>query len=59
MCVASPFTKRALEQQVAAEKAINARMASIEPLERRVQHTAAHMQQNVEKQNKYASLLTF
>ena len=47
----------ALEQQVAAERAINARMASIEPLERRVQHTAAHTQQNVEKQNKYVSLL--
>ena len=51
--------QRALEQQVAAEKAINTRMASIEPLERRVQHTAAHTQQNVEKQNKYASLLNF
>ena len=49
--------QRALEHQVAAEKAINARMASIEPLERRVQHTAAHTQRNVEIQNKHASLL--
>ena len=49
--------QRALEQQVAANNAINARMASIEPLERGVQHTAAHTQQNAEKQNRYSSLL--
>ena len=41
--------QRALEQQVAANNAINARMASIEPLERGVQHTAVHTQQNAEK----------
>ena len=51
--------QRALEQQVAANNAINARMASIEPLERGVQHTAVHTQQNAEKQNKYSSLLNF
>ena len=51
--------QRALEQQVVANNAINARMASIEPLERGVQHTAAHMPQNTEKQNKYSSLLKF
>ncbi len=37
--------QRALEQQVAANNAIAAIMASIEPLERCVQHTAAHTQQ--------------
>ena len=51
--------QRALEQQVAANNAINARMASIEPLERGVQHTAVQTQQNAEKQNKYSSLLNF
>ena len=51
--------QRALEQQVAANNAINARMSSIEPLERGVQHTAAHMPKNTEKQNKYSSLLKF
>ncbi len=51
--------QRALEQQVAANNAIAARMASIEPLERGVQHTAGHTQQNAEKQNKYSSLLKF
>ena len=51
--------QRALEQQVAANIAIAARMASIEPLERGVQHTAAHMAQNTEEQNKYSSLLKF
>ena len=51
--------QRALEQQVAANNAINAIMASIEPLERGVQHTAVHTQQNAEKQNKYSSLLNF
>ena len=51
--------QRALEQQVAANNAINARMASIEPLERGVQHTAAHTQQTGDKKNKYASLLKF
>ena len=50
---------RAMEQQVAANIAIAARMASIEALERGVQHTAAHMPQNTEKQNKYSSLLKF
>ena len=42
--------QRALEQQVAANNAINARMASIEPLERGMQHTATHTQKNTEKQ---------
>ena len=51
--------QRALEQQVAANNAIAARMASIEPLERCVQHTAAHTQQKGDKKNKYASLLKF
>ena len=51
--------QRALEQQVAANNAINARMASIEPLERGMQHTATHTQKNTEKQNKYSSLLNF
>ena len=41
--------QRALEQQVAANIAIAARMTSIEPLERRVQHTAAHMPQTGDK----------
>ena len=49
--------QRALEQQVFANNAINARMASIEPLERGVQHMAVHTQQNAEKQNQYSSLL--
>ena len=49
--------QRALEQQVAANNAINARMASIEPLERGVQHTAVHTQQTGDKKNKYSSLL--
>ena len=51
--------QRALEQQVAANNAINARMASIEPLERGVQHTAVHTQQTGDKQNRYSSLLKF
>jgi hypothetical protein len=51
--------QRALEQQVAANNAINARMASIEPLERGVQHTAAHMPQTGDKKSKYSSLLKF
>ncbi len=51
--------QRVMEQQVAANNAINLRMTSIEPLERRVQHTAAHTQQNAKKHHKYASLLKF
>ena len=51
--------QRALEQQVAANNAINARMASIEPLERGVQHTAVYTQQTGDKKNKYSSLLNF
>ena len=51
--------QRALEQQVAANNAINARMASIEPLERGVQHTAVQTQQTGDKKNKYSSLLNF
>ena len=41
--------QRALEQQVAANNAIATRMTSIEPLERRVHHTAAHMPQTGDK----------
>ena len=51
--------QRALEQQVAANNAIAARMAPIEPLERGVQHTAAHTQQTGDTKNKYSSLLQF
>ena len=49
--------ERAHEQQAAAEKAINARMASMEqPTARRVQHTT---EQNLDKTIKYSSLLNF
>ena len=51
--------QRALEQQVAANDAIAARMASIEALRRGVQHTAVHTQQTGDKKNKYSSLLNF
>ena len=51
--------QRAMEQQVAANNAIAARMASIEPLERCVQHTATHTQQKSDKKTKYSSLLKF
>ncbi len=51
--------QRALEQQVAANNAIAAIMASIEALERCVQHTAAHTQQKGDKKNKYSNLLNF
>ncbi len=51
--------QRALEQQLAANTAIAERMASIEALERGVQHTAAHTQQTGDKKNKYSSLLKF
>jgi hypothetical protein len=48
--------QRALGQQVAAEKTINARMALAEkPLERRVQHTTEHTQQNVDNKTKYSN----
>ena len=43
-------TQRAREQQAAAAKAINTRMALIEqPMERSVQHTTERTQQNVDK----------
>ena len=53
-------TERAREMQVVAEQAINKRMALIEqPAKRCVQHTAAHTQQNTDRQSNYAKFILF
>ena len=57
-----PFdpAQRAGEQQAAAEKAINAQMASMEQSAKRsVEHTAQPTQRDVGKTNKYSNLLRF